>query len=110
MKWKNERINKRKAQGNINGFIMIDTDYYKGKPESIITVIKPLEEKMYTHNCKTVDEIVVAIPLICRKYHINQVIIDTHGFGMAVTDALLNNKILDNDIDIVPMRVSRMIF
>ncbi len=107
---KNERINKRKAQGNINGFIMIDTDYYKGKPESIITVIKPLEEKMYTHNCKTVDEIVVAIPLICRKYHINQVIIDTHGFGMAVTDALLNNKILDNDIDIVPMRVSRMIF
>ena len=106
---KKERINKRKAQGNINGFIMIDTDYYKGKPEAVITVIKLLEEKMYTHNCKTVNEVVAAIPLICRKYHINQVIIDTHGFGIAVADAL-NGKIFDNDIDIVPMRVSKMIF
>lgn len=106
---KKERINKRKAQGNINGFIMIDTDYYKGKQEAVITVIKLLEEKMYTHNCKTVNEVVAAIPLICRKYHINQVIIDTHGFGIAVADAL-NGKIFDNDIDIVPMRVSKMIF
>ncbi len=106
---KRERINKRKAHGNINGFIIIDTDYYRGKPESVITVINPLEEKMYTHNCKTIDEVVVGIPLICNKYKINQVIIDTHGFGIGIADAL-NEKITDDEIDIVPMRASGMVF
>lgn len=106
---KKERIDKRKKQNNINGFILINTDYYRGKPEAVIVVMNLLEEKIYTHNCKTVNEVVIAIPFICRKYHINQVIIDTHGFGIAVADAL-NDKILDNDIDIVPIRASKMIF
>jgi len=106
---KRERISKRKAHGDINGFIVIDPDYYRGKPESVITVINLLEEKMYTHNCKTIDEVVAGIPLICNKYKINQVIIDTHGFGIRIADAL-NEKIMDDKIDIVPMRVSKMVF
>lgn len=110
-KEKRERINKRKAHGNFNGFITIDVNYYncREKLGFVITVINLLEEKMYIHNCKTIDEVIVAVPLICHKYKINQVIIDTHGFGLCIVDAL-NEKITDNEIDIIPMRATKVIF
>lgn len=107
---KKERIDKRKANGlNNNGFIMIDVDYHHRKRDAVIMAVKPLEEKLFTYNCKDINEVTSAIPVICNSYNIKQVFIDISGFGIEIADALMSNrKIIEDDIDIVPMRASRM--
>lgn len=116
---KKERIDKRKANGlNNNGFIMIDVDYHHRKRDAVIMAVKPLEEKLFTYNCKEklftynckdINEVTSAIPVICNSYNIKQVFIDISGFGIEIADALMSNrKIIEDDIDIVPMRASRM--
>jgi len=107
---KNKRIEKRKLKGTINGFIYIDMDFNsKSKYKSVIKVMNPLEEKLCMHNCNSIYDVVSTIPVICNQYNIKQVFIDIHDFNAAMVDALISDeRIIDDDIDIVPMRALKM--
>lgn len=73
-------------------------------PESIANEAKrELRRRGYVKHCKeSVEEAVVYIEVMCRKYNANQVIICTNGFGIAIYDYLISRKL--DWLDIVPFK------
>lgn len=94
------RIKKRESLGtNSNPIVYVDA----GIHDTTITAILPNSERGYVKHCKeSVEEAVVYIEVMCRKYNANQVIICTNGFGIAIYDYLVSRKL--DWLDIVPFK------
>lgn len=85
------RIKKRESLGtNSNPIVYVDA----GIHDTTITAILPNSERGYVKHCKeSVEEAVIYIEVMCRKYNANQVIICTNGFGIAIYDYLVSRKL-----------------
>lgn len=95
-----ERIKKREILGtNSDPIIYVDTDAHS----AVIMAIVPNAEKCYMKRCReSIEEAVVYIEVMCRKYNANQVIICTNGFGIAIYNYLVSRKL--DWLDIVPFK------
>lgn len=94
------RIKKRESLGtNSNPIVYVDA----GIHDTTITAILPNSERGYVKYCKeSIEDAVVYIEVMCRKYNANQVIICTNGFGIAIYDYLVSRKL--DWLDIIPFK------
>lgn len=98
-----KRANERKD--STKGFIFIDTEYGGQRRFRIsINVIKPLKERGYIKYFDSIPEAINYLPLICSEYDIEQVFVDSNGYGISISEALLQENY--PDIDIVPLKYS----
>lgn len=107
-----ERINKRKANRlNNNGFMLVDTDIgNRNHMQIVVMVMKPLQEEMYVQKFEDISIAASYIPSICAMYDVQQIYIDTNGYGKGISNAISDTLISrgNNKIDIVPMRAKSM--
>ena len=92
---KNMRIAARMRKHNITTMMNIDCDY----KNILITVICLDTERMYIKKLSSIEEASVIIPSICHAYHVEQILIETNGFGISLYDRI---KEIPN-VDVVPL-------
>ena len=93
---KDMRIANRMKKNHIKTIMNIDCEY----TDITLSIICLDSEKMYTKKFYDIEEVTAKILPICSAYHVEQILIDTSGFGFHLYEKIKN---LPN-VDIVPLK------
>lgn len=97
---KNKRAEKHAAcNSKIVLSVTIDIDR-RGKPEIEIKVNDLINENGYVRTYEELDEVLLHIPAIIKRYKVGQIQCEINGFGLGVYDRLKDARL---GVDIVPL-------